>query len=88
MRSSATLTSNGRVTIPKDIRDALGLQVGDRVFFQVQPTGARISKVSNFLDLASSVPVRPELRGRRWREIRDETWRRVTRDWGGSSKRS
>jgi len=31
--SSATLTSKGQVTIPKDVRDKLGLGVGDRVEF-------------------------------------------------------
>jgi antitoxin PrlF len=88
MQSPATLTSKGQVTIPKDVREAIGLRVGDRVYFRVQDGGAVISKVADFLDLAGSVPVPPELRGKSWKEIREETWRRVARDTGGRSKRS
>jgi len=31
--SEATLTSNGQVAIPKPVRDALGLETGDRIEF-------------------------------------------------------
>jgi AbrB family looped-hinge helix DNA binding protein len=31
--SEATLTSKGQVTIPKPVRDALGLETGDRIEF-------------------------------------------------------
>ncbi len=33
---TATITSKGQVTIPKDVRDALHLQPGDRVSFVVR----------------------------------------------------
>lgn len=32
--STATLTSKGQLTLPKDVRDALGLKAGDKVEFQ------------------------------------------------------
>lgn len=36
----STLTSKGQVTIPKRIRQRLGLQVGERLDFQVQADGS------------------------------------------------
>jgi len=36
---STTVTSKGQVTIPKDIRDALGVKAGDRVLFLQRPDG-------------------------------------------------
>jgi antitoxin PrlF len=36
--TTATLTSKGQITIPADVRRALGVQTGDRVeFVEVQP---------------------------------------------------
>ena len=34
--SVATITYKGQITIPKDVREALGIQTGDRVFFIVE----------------------------------------------------
>ena len=36
---STTLTSKGQVTIPKAVRDELGLRVGDRIAFRVLEDG-------------------------------------------------
>jgi antitoxin PrlF len=37
--SIATLTSKGQTTIPKDIREKLGLKPGDRIHFVTLPDG-------------------------------------------------
>jgi antitoxin PrlF len=37
--AAATLTSKGQITIPSRVRDALGLEVGDRVEFVEQGKG-------------------------------------------------
>jgi antitoxin PrlF len=37
---TATLTSKGQVTIPKEIREKLRLKTGDRVLFTVDDSGA------------------------------------------------
>ena len=77
MDISAKLTSKGQITVPKAIRDALDLKAGDRVVFSLERDRAVLAKTPNFLDLAGSVPVPPELRGASWGEIREQT----TRAW-------
>jgi AbrB family looped-hinge helix DNA binding protein len=37
--SSATITSKGQITVPKDIRDALGVHPGDRLAFRTREDG-------------------------------------------------
>lgn len=66
----ATVTSKGQITLPKSVRDALGLKTGDRVLFRVHKGRAVLAKVPDFLDLAGSVPVPPHLKGKSWKEIR------------------
>jgi AbrB family looped-hinge helix DNA binding protein len=38
--SSATVTSKGQVTIPKEVRDALAIQAGDVIDFQGEEDGS------------------------------------------------
>lgn len=78
----ATVTSKGQITLPKAVRDALGLKTGDRVLFRVHKGRAVLSKIPDFLSLAGSVPVPPEMRGKSWEEITAEAWRRsVSSRW-------
>lgn len=72
----ATMTSKGQVTLPKSVREALGLKQGDRVLFRVLDGRAVLAKVEDFLDLAGSVRVSAEKRGVSWPEIKAGTWRR------------
>ena len=72
----AKITSKGQITLPKAVRDALGLKAGDRVLFRIHPKRAVLAKVPDFLTLAGTVPVPPGKRGARWSEIRDASWRK------------
>jgi antitoxin PrlF len=47
MSTEATLTSKGQTTIPKPIRDGLGMRAGDRMSFTLMPDGVVIMRVKN-----------------------------------------
>lgn len=53
----AKLTSKGQITIPIEVRDAMGLKTGEKVVFLPDEEGAfRIRRVKSILELAGSVP--------------------------------
>lgn len=76
MDMPATVTSKGQVTLPKDLRDALGLRAGDKVLFRVHKDRAVLAKVPSFLDLAATVPIPPKKKGAAWSRVRAETWKK------------
>lgn len=47
MTTAATLTSKGQTTIPKEIRESLGMKVGDRMTFTLMPDGTVVMRVKN-----------------------------------------
>lgn len=69
----AKLSSKGQVTVPKAVRDALGLHEGDQVVFRVEGKRAALGRTSDLLDLAGSVSVPAEKRGTPWNEVRRRT---------------
>jgi AbrB family looped-hinge helix DNA binding protein len=54
MSTDATLTSKGQTTIPKEIRDSLHMEEGDRMTFTLLPNGTVLMRVKNksAMDLA------------------------------------
>jgi len=47
MSTDSTLTSKGQTTIPKSIRDGLGMKAGDRMTFTLMPDGVVVMRVKN-----------------------------------------
>ena len=47
MGTDATMTSKGKTTIPKKIRDALQMKAGDRITFTLMPDGVVLMRVKN-----------------------------------------
>jgi AbrB family looped-hinge helix DNA binding protein len=45
MRKQAKVTSKGQVTIPVEVRRALGVQSGDKILFEHDESGIRVSAV-------------------------------------------
>ncbi|HWB72247.1 MAG TPA: AbrB/MazE/SpoVT family DNA-binding domain-containing protein [Egibacteraceae bacterium] len=74
MDVQAKITAKGQVTIPKAVRDALGLAEGDTVLFRVKDGQAVLARTPDLLELAGSVPVPAEARGLPWEEIRRRAW--------------
>ena len=47
MPTDATLTSKGQTTIPKEIRDSLGMKAGDRMTFTLMPDATVVMRVKS-----------------------------------------
>jgi len=73
MDVSAQLSSKGQLTVPKVVRDALGLTEGDQVVFRLEGQRAILARTPSLLDLAGSVSVPAEKRGTPWPEVRRRT---------------
>jgi antitoxin PrlF len=69
MDVAAKVTSKGQVTVPKVVRDALGIKDGDEVVFRVEGDRAVLARTANFLDLAGTVKVPAAKRNVAWDEV-------------------
>jgi len=67
--AAAKVTSKGQVTVPKVVRDALGIQEGDEVVFRVEGNRAVLARTPDFLTLASSIAVPAARRNAAWDDV-------------------
>ena len=69
MDVAAKVTSKGQVTVPKAVRDALGIHEGDEVVFRVEGNRAVLARTPDFLDLAGTIAVPASKRNVAWDDI-------------------
>lgn len=64
--SRAILTSKGQLTVPKDVRERLGLKRGDRVVFEFEEDSVRlkVEKRMSLEELRGSLPATREYPGK------------------------
>jgi AbrB family looped-hinge helix DNA binding protein len=73
MDVAARVTSSGQVTIPKPVRDALGIREGDEVVFRVEGARVVLARTADFLALAGSISGPARTRNVVWDEVVRQT---------------
>lgn len=81
METAARVTAKGQITIPKAVRDALGLDVGDSVLFRVDGERAVFSRIPSLLELAGTIEVPADMRGLSWAEIEERAHQAIADDY-------
>ncbi|MBA7559075.1 AbrB/MazE/SpoVT family DNA-binding domain-containing protein [Candidatus Atribacteria bacterium 1244-E10-H5-B2] len=67
--STTTITKKGQITIPKQIREKLGLKEGDKVIVKFDGKKTFIRKIPSIFSLQDSVPVPEDIKKLSWKEI-------------------
>jgi AbrB family looped-hinge helix DNA binding protein len=69
MDAAAKITSKGQVTVPKAVREAIGIKEGDTVVFRVEGNRAVLARTADFLSLAGSVKVPAAKHNAAWDDV-------------------
>ena len=69
MDVAARVTSKGQLTLPKAVRDALGITQGDAVLFRVEGDHAILARTPEFLGLAGTFNVPAPKRNVAWDDL-------------------
>jgi antitoxin PrlF len=69
VEAAAKVTSKGQVTVPKIVRDALGIKDGDEVVFRVEGNRAVLARTPGFLTLAGTIKVPAAKRNAAWDDV-------------------
>ena len=81
MSYAVVINSSGQITLPKAIRDILGVKIGDRVKFDVEKDKVEVSRVKDVYEVLAEIDAMrtPEQRakikasaGKTAREFREE----------------
>jgi AbrB family looped-hinge helix DNA binding protein len=69
MDAVARVTSKGRITVPKAVREALRIEPGDELVFHVVGNRAVLARTPHFLDLAGTFRVPAARRNATWDDV-------------------
>lgn len=69
MDATARLSSKGQVTVPKAVREALGVEEGDQILFRVEGHRAVLARTPDFLMLGGTVSVPAAKRNVAWDDV-------------------
>ena len=82
MNLTTTLTSKAQITIPKLVRERLGLETGMKIDIFSTPDGGfvgRPKRKSNIMKFAGALAHLDD--GRPWKEIREEAEKLAVEEW-------
>lgn len=69
MDTAARVSSKGQVTVPKVVRDALGVKEGDEIVFRVEGNRAVLARTPDFLALGGTVRIPAAKRNVAWDDV-------------------
>ena len=69
MDVAARVTSKGQVTVPKAVREALGVNDGDALIFRVEGNRAIITRTPDFLELAGQLQIPASKKNVAWDHV-------------------
>lgn len=89
MSFTTTLTSKNQLTIPKAVREKLGLQIGTKIDIYPALNGEFIGRPkskSNIMKFAGDLTHLDD--GKPWKEIREEAEKLMVEDWIKSKRQN
>ena len=80
---TATVTKTGQITIPKAVREMLGVEPGQRVVFRRSRTGATIAREKTAAEIAEEIDrlIPDEARGHHMKEYAGMTSSEMQEKW-------
>lgn len=73
MDVAARVTSKGQVTVPKAVREALGVNEGDALIFRIEGNRAVIARTPDFLELAGQLRISVSKKNAAWDHVISST---------------